>query len=129
MGDSLFQCFAKGMLAVQGKDRDLATVPWNEHRDFKGVFLKNIVLAEHTKNLLTCHLVRIEPGCRIGKHVHPDSMELHEVVAGGGSCITESGEIAYTPGVVAVLPENSPHEVVAGEVGLCLFAKFVTVPK
>lgn len=127
MDKHTFSLFESGRLAITGEFLDIRDVPWNAHNKFSGVFLKNIVTAEHTRGLFTCHLVRIAPGSRIGMHSHPESMELHEVVAGEGLCLTESGEIPYVPGSMAVLPENSPHEVRAGEGGLCLFAKFIAV--
>ena len=129
MDKQTFDHFENGKLAVGEKLIEISSVPWNEHKDFKGVFLKNLVLSEHTRGLMTCHLVRIEPGCKIGKHTHPMSIELHEVIAGEGKCVTKLGEVSYKRGTMAILPENSPHEVLAGEDGLYLFAKFVTVQK
>ena len=127
MDRQMVTCFENGTLVVEGKHIEISNIPWNEHSNFKGVFLKNVVTAEHTNGLFTCHLVRIEPGCKIGRHTHPTSIELHEVIAGDGKCVTQWGEIPYTPGVMAVLPANSPHEVPAGANGLYLLAKFVTV--
>lgn len=121
-----FGHFGNGFLAAGRERRDVAALPWTEHKDCKGVFLKTIVAPGDTQNALTCHLVHIEPGCAIGLHTHPASLELHEVVAGEGSCVTPEGEIPYTPGVMAILPRNEPHEVKAGKAGLCLLAKFVT---
>ena len=128
MKADLFHCFANGSLAASGNHWALADAPWTEHKDFPGVFLKNLAGPELTQGLLTCHLVRIEALQKIGRHTHGQRLELHEVVAGSGVCRTPEGEIAYAPGVMAVLPANVPHEVRAGEHGLCLFAKFVTLP-
>jgi len=105
-----------------------AAAEWKAHPKFAGVFLKDLVGAEQTGGALTCHLVRIEPGCAIGRHAHPDSLELHEVVDGDGYCWTPEGEKVYTPGTVAVLAADLPHEVHAGAAGLRLFAKFVSRP-
>lgn len=124
----IFTSFENGKLTNGAGSVDISNIPWNEHKDFKGVFLKSVVTAENTKGLFACLLVRIEPGKKIGMHTHPDSIELHEIISGEGKCLTEHGEISYAPGRLAVLAENSPHEVQAGENGLCLFAKFVTVP-
>ena len=119
--------FENGKAIAGRKSVDLAAIPWTPHPDFKGVFMKNSVPADWTTGRLTCHLVHIEPGYRTGRHTHPTSIELHEVIAGSGKCLTERGEIPYTPGTVVVLPDNSPHEVVAGKTGLFLFAKFIPV--
>jgi Uncharacterized conserved protein, contains double-stranded beta-helix domain len=128
MEKDLFQQFESGILATSGKQMDIRFCAWNEHKDFSGVFLKNIVTATHTAGLFTCHLVRIEPNRIIGMHVHPDSIELHEVIKGSGTCRTGAGETRYAPGVMAIIPRNEQHEVKAGEEGLYLFAKFITVP-
>jgi len=128
---AIFEQFEKGRLACSGKagaPLDVGALPWNRHKDFPGVFLKNIVAADMTGGLLTCHLVRIEPGCKIGIHAHPQQIELHEVIEGSGVCIVEGGEISYAPGSITVLARNATHEVRAGDQGLRLFAKFVTVP-
>ena len=129
--NSLFEQFEKGRLAsseMSGAPLDAGTLPWNMHKDFPGVFLKNIVTAGMTGGALTCHLVRIEPGCKIGRHSHPLQIELHEVIAGSGVCVVERGEIPYAPGSITVLARNAPHEVRAGGEGLCLFAKFIAAP-
>lgn len=120
--------FANGVATVQGESLALGPLPWNPHKEFEGVYLKNLITGDKTGGLFTCHLVRIDPGKAIGMHAHPSSIELHEVIAGEGTCLTEQGDIAYAPGSLAVLPANSAHEVRAGKNGLHLFAKFITVP-
>lgn len=60
MKADLFHCFANGSLAASGNQWALADAPWTEHKDFPGVFLKNLAGPELTQGLLTCHLVRIE---------------------------------------------------------------------
>lgn len=128
MNENIFERFEKGSITTDKGVKNIGGILWNEHKDFPGVFLKNIVTGDETDGLFTCHLVRIEPNSKIGLHTHPASIELHEVVAGSGVCVTECGEIAYTAGSMAVLACNAPHEVRAGEDGLCLFAKFVAIP-
>lgn len=128
MKNVLFEQFDQGMLAHGGQVTSLEHLAWNKHKDFAGVSLKNVVTAEHTAGLFTCHLVRIDPGCKIGMHSHPASIEIHEVIQGNGTCLTDDGEIRYVPGTVSILAHKAPHEVRAGDDGLCLFAKFFTVP-
>ncbi|MDR2710942.1 MAG: cupin domain-containing protein [Burkholderiales bacterium] len=127
MADNLFQRFENGSLSAGARKKNIASTPWNPHKEFPGVFLKNVVTGEDTGGLLSCHLVRIDPGAKIGLHLHSDSIELHEVIEGSGVCVTEDGEISYAPGCVAVLARNASHEVRAGAEGLYLFAKFVAV--
>lgn len=128
MKEDLFQQFEHGTLVNAGQHTSVELLAWNKHKDFAGVSLKNVITAEHTAGLFTCHLVRIEPGCKIGLHAHPVSTEIHEVIRGNGVCLTDDGEIPYAPGTIAILKSAAPHEVQAGNEGLCLFAKFITVP-
>jgi quercetin dioxygenase-like cupin family protein len=127
MESDLFQQFENGILVDAGRKTDLSRCAWNKHKDFAGVSLKNVVTADQTAGLFTCHLVRIDPHCAIGLHAHPASIELHEVVQGSGVCLIAGEEIPYVPGTMALLARNAPHEVRAGAEGLRLFAKFVTV--
>lgn len=128
MGKGIFEQFENGMVTIGNNTKDISAIPWNEHKDFVGVFLKNIVTGDMTNGQFTCLLVRIEPNHKIGLHKHLQSVELHEVVAGSGVCATECGDIVYSPGSMAVLECNSDHEVRAGDAGLCLFAKFFNLP-
>ena len=128
MNKLAFEHVEKGVLSTGGVDVELASIAWNEHKDFPGVFLKTVVAAHQTNGHMTCHLVRIEPGAKIGLHTHETSLELHEVMAGQGLCLMGNREVRYVPGSMAVLERGMPHEVRAGEQGLWLFAKFVTIP-
>ena len=128
MKNDLFHQFDNGALASAGQAINLGLCTWNKHKDFAGVHVKNLVTADQTNGLFTCHLVHIEPERKIGLHTHTGSIELHEVVKGSGSCLMRQGEVHYVPGVIAVIARDEPHEVRAGEEGLYLFAKFVTVP-
>jgi len=117
----LFETFAQeGRLS----DISFARIPWSNHQTFDGVELKHIVTARETGGQFSFHLVRIAPGKAIGRHVHPTQLETHEVIAGSGVCENDGVEIPYRPGVVAILPMGSPHQVTAGPNGLYLFAKF-----
>lgn len=122
MEKALFALFDTGTAFANGCTGNLAELPWKAHPKFAGVALKDIVAASR----FTCHLVQVEPEHAIGLHTHTDSIELHEVISGSGICRTEQGDVVYTPGTVAVMEANAPHEVVAGKDGLCLFAKFIS---
>lgn len=124
---SVFEDFEHGVLTIQGVDTEISALPWTPHKDFAGVFIKNIIQPGTSCAGLSCCLVRIEPDCAIGMHTHPASIELHEVIDGDGLCLTEQGEIAYKPGSMAVMPVGTPHEVKAGSAGLRLLAKFVAL--
>lgn len=121
----IFTCFTSGTVACVDGCTDAAALPWNEHPTCAGVRLKHLVRGSETGGRFSAHLVQLDAGAEIDEHVHAASWELHEVVAGGGSCCVDGRDIVYTQGVAAVLPENVAHHVTAGEKGLCLLAKFV----
>jgi quercetin dioxygenase-like cupin family protein len=123
----LFEAFAQGPIRRGAECTEAASLIWHAHKDFTGVFLKNLLGDENTGGRLSCHLVRVEPDMSIGRHSHPDSLELHEVIAGGGICIMQNYRLAYVPGPMNVIARNVPHEVRAGGAGLYLFAKFVSL--
>jgi quercetin dioxygenase-like cupin family protein len=112
------------LVITPGGDKDPAALPWNNHPAFTGVRLKHLVTGADTNGALSCHLVRIDPGCHLKNHVHEGQWELHEVVAGSGTAQLDGRKADYLPGVVAVVPKGTPHEILAGDEGLCIFAKF-----
>ena len=123
--NSLFDSFDNGALAVPGKEKDFSSLPWNAHPTFPGVALKHLVTGGETGGLFSYHLVRIEPGKRIGKHIHDPQLETHEVIDGRGGCRNGESELRYKPGVISIFPSGVTHEVTAEETGLLLFAKFM----
>ncbi|MCL1980387.1 MAG: cupin domain-containing protein [Proteobacteria bacterium] len=122
-----FASFDQGMILHDSECTPAASLNWNKHPTFAGVFLKNLLTGEASGGALSCHLVRIEPHMAIGRHTHPDSLELHEVMAGSGTCMTPDGPLAYVPGTISLIARDMPHAVHAGENGLYLFAKFVVL--
>lgn len=121
---SVFEAFENGKLFIAGRILEVGTVAWSPHAKFEGVALKHLITANDTNGAYSYHLVRIEPHKRIGLHVHETQLETHEVIAGCGICKTEGKELAYEVGNLAVLPADAAHEVIAGDGGLFLFAKF-----
>ena len=122
----LFDRFdAGGRLFCAGTVREFAALSWADHPSFPGVALKHIVTAAQTGGGFSYHLVRVAPGKTIGLHTHDPQLETHEVIAGAGVCVCGGQRLAYTPGVIAVLPAGVAHEVTAGPEGLYLFAKFL----
>lgn len=122
---TLFEKFASGRLALPDEQIYLDSVEWSKHAKFEGVQLKHIVRAQHTGGAFSYHLVRIAPGKKIGSHIHETQLETHEVIDGGGSCTSEGKELVYAQGVISIIPAGVKHEVVAGDDGLYLFAKFM----
>lgn len=117
--------FEKGAICLPGgAERPFADEAWNEHPAFKGVFLKHLVTGEATEGALSCHMVRVEPGCCLESHIHEGQWELHEVINGQGEAIVDDVAVAYQTGVMAVIPKGVRHRVQAGEAGLVLLAKF-----
>jgi len=107
-------------------DRELnsAGMAWNEHPKFRGVFLKHLVCAADTAGQLSCHIVKVDAGCELALHEHPDQWELHEVLSGEGLGTIGGCDSRYFPQRMAVIPNGVPHRVTAGGEGLVLLAKF-----
>ena len=125
--NALFDAFVQGTVIHGAECTSALSLAWNRHKTFAGVFLKNLLGNESTSGMLSCHLVRIDPNMSIGLHSHPDSMELHEVIAGNGTCVIPDGTFSYAPGTISVIAHDTPHEVHAGGDGLYLFAKFISL--
>lgn len=124
-GKDLFEQFDKcGRLALPGAAQSFGQIGWTKHPAFEGVELKCIVSAKQTGGQFSYHLTRIAPNMKIGLHSHKEQIETHEVVSGRGTCVNQGSALRYEPGVVAIFPKNTPHEVAAGDEGLCLLAKF-----
>lgn len=116
--------FEEGKFYINGDCFDIESLEWNEHPVFKGVFLKHIIKGKNTDNHLSCHLVKVNPGCEIGIHNHAGKNELHEVIGGLGHCMVEETKMNYYKGVIAFIPADKDHFVKAGDEGLFLLAKF-----
>lgn len=122
----LFEKFDEGgKLLLPDSTVTFDSIPWSKHSAFEGVELKHIVTAKQTDGQFSYHLVRIAPNKKIGNHVHEKQLETHEVISGNGLCVNDGANLTYQPGVVTVLPMGIPHEVIAGDDGLYLFAKFM----
>lgn len=122
---NLFEQFNCGQLVTPEIQKSFDDLEWCKHPTFEGVELKHIVSAADTNGEFSYHLVRIAPNKKIGNHVHNQQLETHEVIAGSGVCINEGVEIPYHCGVISIMKMGKPHEVVAGDDGLYLFAKFM----
>ena len=122
---NLFEKFEHGALALPGKNTDFSSIAWTPHPKFEGVELKHLITSQDTNDAFSYHLVRIAPGKKIGLHSHGTQLETHEVIAGTGVCNTAGEELAYEEGVISILPAGIPHEVLADDKGLYLFAKFM----
>lgn len=123
---NLFEKFSEGGKLLLADDAvTFDAIPWSVHPTFEGVELKHIVTSEKTGGQFSFHLVRIAPNKKIGSHIHEKQLETHEVISGSGICVNDGAELSYEAGVISVFPAGVPHEVRAGEDGLCLFAKFM----
>ena len=124
-GKTLFTAFEKGELALPGGRVTLRGQDWQPHSQFAGVALKHVLTAADTGGAFSYHLVRVEPGCEIGEHMHATQRETHEVIAGFGVCRNQNEDIAYRAGLISLIEPGARHAVSAGEEGLLLFAKFI----
>jgi quercetin dioxygenase-like cupin family protein len=102
-----------------------AGIAYTPHKKFEGVYLKHLVTGAMTDNRISCHLVKVDPFGVLGAHNHPEQIEIHEVIAGDGTCVIADRKVQYTPGVVEAVPQGVTHEVTAGKDGIYILAKFV----
>lgn len=123
--NGVFNAFDAGSFTGPDGEKRFSDLAWNRHPVFDGVALKHLLDDGDSGGLFSYHLVRIEPGKAIGRHIHDPQLETHEVIAGAGVCVNGERKIAYRPGVVSVFPSGVEHEVAAGDEGLLLFAKFM----
>ena len=123
---NLFEKFNEGgKLLLPDATVTFDVIPWSKHPAFEGVELKHIITSERTDGQFSYHLVRIAPNKKIGSHIHEKQLETHEVISGMGVCVNDGVELPYEAGVISIFPIGVPHEVIAGDDGLCLFAKFM----
>ena len=123
---NLFEKFNEGgKLLLPDATITFDAIPWSKHPTFEGVELKHIITSERTDGQFSYHLVRIAPNKKIGSHIHEKQLETHEVISGTGVCVNDGVELPYETGVISIFPIGVPHEVIAGDDGLCLFAKFM----
>lgn len=125
MSAELFSKFETGKLATLNSSRELSSLPWCGHPTFEGVALKHVVRAADTDGRFSYHLVRIDPGKAIGRHIHETQLETHEVVAGSGVGVNGDAVCMYAPGTIVIMEAGVEHQVSAEEGGLLLFAKFM----
>lgn len=111
-------------VVVPGQTITTESLPWNPHPKFAGVSLRHMMTGKDTGGRLSLHHVRVDPGCAIGDHAHTGQVEIHDVLAGTGTCTLAGRVISYTPGVTGVMPADKVHRVDAGDEGLLLLATF-----
>ena len=123
---NLFEKFNEGgKLLLPDATVAFGAIPWSKHPTFGDVELKHIITSEKTDGQFSFHLVRIAPNKKIGNHIHEKQLETHEVISGAGICVNNGAELPYEVGIISIFPSGVPHEVIAGENGLYLFAKFM----
>ena len=123
---NLFEKFNEGgKLLLPEATVEFDAIAWSKHPTFEGVELKHIITSEKTNGQFSFHLVRIAPNKKIGSHIHEKQLETHEVISGTGVCVNDGVELPYEAGIISIFPVGVPHEVIAGDDGLCLFAKFM----
>ena len=103
---------------LMDKQIDIDTLKWNPHPTFKGVYLRHLITGEESDGKLSCHIVKIDPGCVLDTHIHDGKIELHEVVDGSGMMYLDKQEFSYSTGRICLIPANTQHKVVAGKDGV-----------
>ena len=125
MTTGILKAIQEGRISYVANEAFVKDLPWHEHATFPGVALKHLITAKNTGGKFSSHLVRVNSGCEIGKHIHEGKWELHEVIQGHGKCSIENNAVDYYEGVIAIVPPDTVHIVTAEEEDLYLLAKFI----
>jgi quercetin dioxygenase-like cupin family protein len=115
----------QGDIVTIEKNMSTSKLEWNQHSTCNGVYLKHLVTSNETDGKFSCHLVKVQAGCEIAEHTHPNNWELHEVVDGEGTGFLIENAISYKLGTTIVIPAGQKHKVIAGDKNLYLLAKFI----
>ncbi len=117
-------CINNGTITFTDKVIQVEAINWVAHPSFEGVYLKHLIRGADTEGQLSCHMVKIDPGCTLETHTHAEQWELHEVIGGEGLGMLAEKALSYKAGQITVIPCGTPHAVTAGDQGLVLLAKF-----
>jgi quercetin dioxygenase-like cupin family protein len=124
MTNQISYLFETNRVNFLNASNNISEMAWDKHPKFEGVFLKHMVTGSDTNGVLSYHLVKVEPNCKIGEHIHEGKLEIDEVIQGNGTCTLAGSEFPYSVGSVSVLPADMAHKVSAGKDGLFILAKF-----
>jgi len=113
-----------GTIFSINQEKAVDDLPWNPHASFKGVSLKHLITGKDTDDKLSYHIVKIEPEAVLDTHLHDGKMEIHQVLSGNGQMYMDGKTIAYSEGIMCIIPANTPHKVVAGKDGMYILAIF-----
>jgi quercetin dioxygenase-like cupin family protein len=92
--------FELGIIYVNGVELNKTdNIEWQKHPKFNGVFTKGLFSGKDSNNNLSAMLVKIEPNCEIGNHIHEGKAELHEVIYGEGVTLVNDKDIISFQGV------------------------------
>jgi len=121
---NLAELFEQGETLTAAEAGNLSTEEYVPHKAFKGVSLKLLVGGSETDNAVSLHLVRVEPGCCLDTHEHPQNLEIHKVICGSGCVVIGNHTGEYKTGSIGVIPMGTPHKVTAGADGIYMLATF-----
>lgn len=93
---------------MSGKTVDSNGMQWNPHRNYPGVFIRQVVDAQ-TNPLATFNVVRIAPGSEITPHVHDHSAETFLVTAGQALCTMGDTTTKFHAGHLGYAPAGTRH--------------------
>ncbi|WP_319779271.1 cupin domain-containing protein [Maridesulfovibrio sp.] len=115
---------ANGTIETAEGTINCSDLDWNPHPAFEGVYMKHLITGKKTDGKLSCHIVRVDPGCTLESHIHENQWEMHEIIGGSGEAALADKTTPYHPGKSAIIPKGQQHSVVAGPEGITLLAKF-----
>lgn len=85
-----------------------ADLPWGEHPRFPGIGMKQ-VFTKASHPFASVGLVRVPPGGVIGRHIHPNEVELIHIRAGRAILTTGEIERPFEAGQFVAIPIGMQH--------------------
>ena len=102
----------------------IAAVDYVNHPQAEGVYLKHFYSSADNDRLSNVE-VRIEPGCRIGPHIHEQTTEFYYLVEGEGDFLIDGQWHPVRKGYAMKVPPGEEHAIVnTGSGSLVIFSTF-----
>ncbi|OPZ78690.1 MAG: Cupin domain protein [Alphaproteobacteria bacterium ADurb.Bin438] len=90
------------------QDIKIDEIKFQPHPKFKGIYIKKLI-----NDKIEMLLVKLEKNAIMETHIHEDKIEIHQVISGEGLFKLETKEIKYEQGIFSVIPNKTPHSIIA----------------
>ncbi len=106
---------------------DFTAGAWQEHARFPGIYMKGLLTTEDNP-LANVNVVRIPPGCNIGRHRHIHQLETVWVITGKAILILDQMNVSMSVGQIVAIPIGLEHALRNESQALVELLTFFTPP-